>query len=79
METTIIICLSLALVIAIGMIIAIEVYYRKINKLINWVKFQITANIELMKMSGNNYEQGLFSNGSKTAYTDVYNRLKSFN
>ena len=39
METTIIICLSLALVIAIGMIIAIEVYYRKINKLINWVKF----------------------------------------
>lgn len=79
METTIIICLSLALVIAIGMIIAIEVYYRKINKLINWVKFQITANTELMKMSGNNYEQGLFNNGSKTAYIDVYNRLKSFN
>ena len=61
------------------MIIAIEVYYRKINKLINWVKFQITANTELMKMSGNNYEQGLFNNGSKTAYIDVYNRLKSFN
>ena len=79
METISIICLSLGFVISIGMIIGIEIYNKKIKDLIKWIQFQISANGELMKMSGNNYERGLFSNGCKTAYMDIYKKIKSFN